>query len=64
MVSWWVALERILLVSVLGLMHEEAIIVQWWDKPVLGYPHVYKRGLLQVRVLGSLLSSSREGKPE
>ena len=36
MVGWWVALEGILLVSVLGLMHEEAIIVQGWDKPNLG----------------------------
>ena len=61
MVGWWVALERILLVSVLGPMHEEAILVQWWDKPNLG---LYKLGLLQVRVLVSLLSSSREGKPE
>ena len=36
MVSWWVGLESILLVSVSGLMHEEAILVQWWDKPNLG----------------------------
>ena len=38
MVSWWVVLEGILLVSVLGLMHKEAMIVQGRDKPNLGRP--------------------------
>ena len=63
-VSWWFALLEILLVSVLGVMHEEAVIVQGWDKPNLVDPQVYKLGLLQVRVLISLLSSPQERKPE
>ena len=43
-------------------MHEEAVI--GWDKPNLVDPQVYKLGLLRVRVLISLLSSSQERKPE
>ena len=63
MVSCWVALERILLVLVLELMHEDAIVGKTGTNLIWADPQVYKLGLLQVRGLVSLLSSSREGTP-
>ena len=61
MVSWWVALEGILLVPVIGLMH---MLCGGGTNLIQVDLQVHKLGLLQVRVLVSLPSSSREAKPE
>ena len=59
--EFWIVLERILLVSVVRkslLLRKGGTNLIWVDA------QVYELGLLQVRVLISLLSSSREGKLE
>ena len=62
MVSWWVALERILLVHILGLMHEEAIIVQWWDKPNLGRSTGVKAWIVAGLCIGFVVIKFTRGK--